>query len=139
MVNFLLMSLLAVTVFGVPVKGSFATWRWPRCLLLRRHGHGAAGLGRHAQPDRGHVLRHDRHHHPGHPVRRPDRSGVLARRGGRKWIGEIYPATHMISISRGVFSKALGLADLTGPLWPMLCRCRSSRRRDRALLKKQER
>ena len=29
-VNFLLMSLLAVTVFGVPVKGSFFTWRWPR-------------------------------------------------------------------------------------------------------------
>jgi hypothetical protein len=41
--------------------------RWPRCcLLLRRHRHGAAGLGRHAQPDCGHVLRHDRHHHSGH-------------------------------------------------------------------------
>jgi hypothetical protein len=49
-------------------------------LLLRRDRHGAAGLGRHAQPDRGHVLRHDRHPHSGHPVRRPDRSRVLARR-----------------------------------------------------------
>jgi ribosome-dependent ATPase len=27
-------------------------------------------------------------------------------------IGEIYPATHYITISRGVFNKALGFADL---------------------------
>ena len=45
---------------------------------------------------------------------------VSSLEGSSKFIGEIYPATHMISISRGVFNKSLGLADLTGPLWSML-------------------
>ena len=35
-------------------------------------------------------------------------------------IGRIYPATHFLTISRGVFNKALGLADLGGSLWPLL-------------------
>ena len=30
MVNFLLMSLLAVTIFGVPVRAASSPWRWPR-------------------------------------------------------------------------------------------------------------
>jgi ribosome-dependent ATPase len=34
---------------------------------------------------------------------------VSSLEGSGKFIGEIYPATHMITISRGVFSKALGL------------------------------
>jgi len=29
-----------------------------------------------------------------------------------QWIGNLYPATHMFLISRGVFAKALGLADV---------------------------
>jgi hypothetical protein len=41
---------------------------------------------------------------------------VSSLEGSGKLIGEIYPATHMITISRGVFSKALGLGDLTGRL-----------------------
>jgi ribosome-dependent ATPase len=113
MVNFLLMSLLAVTVFGVPVTGSFARAVAGRAaVLLQRHRHGAAGLGRHAQPDCGHVLRHDRHHDSGHAVRRADRSRCRRWKASSRWIGEIYPASHMFTISRGVFSKALGLADL---------------------------
>jgi ribosome-dependent ATPase len=42
-------------------------------------------------------------------------SGLLTRcprwRGG-PLIGGIYPATHMLIISRGVFNKALGFSDL---------------------------
>mgnify|MGYP002682830083 CR=1 FL=1 len=56
-----------------------------------------------------------------------------------KFIGEIYPATHMISISRGVFSKALGLADLAGPLWSMLLSVPVILGAAVLLLKKQER
>ena len=37
---------------------------------------------------------------------------VSSLEGAGRWIGEIYPATHMFAISRGVFSKALGLHDL---------------------------
>ena len=49
--------------------------------------------------------------------------GLVRQRVIRLWhAGQVRAgeATHMISISRGVFSKALGLADLTGPLWSML-------------------
>ena len=35
-------------------------------------------------------------------------------------IGELYPATHMLLVSRGVFCKALGLADLQRELWALL-------------------
>jgi ribosome-dependent ATPase len=36
------------------------------------------------------------------------------------WIGRVYPATHFLTISRGVFSKALGLNDLMQSFWPLL-------------------
>ena len=35
-------------------------------------------------------------------------------------IGEIYPTSHFVTISRGTFSKALGFDDLGGSFLPML-------------------
>jgi ribosome-dependent ATPase len=35
-------------------------------------------------------------------------------------IGRIYPATHFLTISRGIFSKALDLSDLYASFWAML-------------------
>src|SRR3989344_5692796 len=64
---------------------------------------------------------------------------VSSLEGSSKFIGEIYPATHMISISRGVFSKALGLPDLTWPLWSMLLSVPVILGAAVLLLKKQER
>ena len=40
---------------------------------------------------------------------------VDSQSGMARLIGEIYPTTHMLLISRGVFNKALGFADLQGP------------------------
>ena len=34
-------------------------------------------------------------------------------------IGRIYPASHFLTISRGVFSKGLGFADLHASFWPL--------------------
>ena len=45
---------------------------------------------------------------------------VSSLQGSSRVIGEIYPATHMINISRGVFNKGLGLAELHPSLYPML-------------------
>jgi ribosome-dependent ATPase len=45
---------------------------------------------------------------------------VSALEGLGRVIGYAYPATHMLTISRGVFNKALGLADLWAAFWPML-------------------
>jgi len=39
---------------------------------------------------------------------------------GSAWIiGDIYPASHMFTISRGVFAKALGFSDLAGSFLPL--------------------
>ncbi len=45
---------------------------------------------------------------------------VSSLQGGARWFGELYPATHMITISRGVFNKALGFQDLRASLLPLL-------------------
>ncbi len=44
---------------------------------------------------------------------------VSSLQGAGAFIGKIYPATYFVTISRGVFSKALGFADLAGSF----CRC----------------
>ena len=54
MVNFLLLTLLAVTVFGVPVKGSFLALTAAALLFVTSAPPGRAlALVLHAQPDRG--------------------------------------------------------------------------------------
>jgi len=36
------------------------------------------------------------------------------------FVGRVYPASHFLTISRGVFNKALGFADLQASFWPLL-------------------
>jgi ribosome-dependent ATPase len=45
---------------------------------------------------------------------------VSALEGFGRWFGGIYPATHMVNISRGVFNKALSFQDLHQSLWVIL-------------------
>ncbi|NLS18696.1 ribosome-associated ATPase/putative transporter RbbA [Rhizobium sp. P40RR-XXII] len=45
---------------------------------------------------------------------------VSSLRGAGAFIGRIYPATHFVTISRGTFSKGLGLADLAGSFFPLI-------------------
>ncbi len=45
---------------------------------------------------------------------------VSAMEGAGRWIGEIYPASHMVTISRGVFSKSLYFDDLASSFWPLV-------------------
>ena len=45
---------------------------------------------------------------------------VSSMEGSARLIGELYPATYMLIISRGVFNKALGFADLHAAFWPLL-------------------
>ena len=120
MVNFLLMSLLAVTIFGVPVKGSFFTL----ALAALIFSFAATGMGLLASAVTRSQIAAMFFAMIGTIIPATQFAGlrdpVSSLEGSSKFIGEIYPATHMISISRGVFNKSLGLADLTGPLWSML-------------------
>jgi ribosome-dependent ATPase len=45
---------------------------------------------------------------------------VTSLEGLGRLIGEIYPTTYMLIISRGVFGKALGLGDLQAYFVPLL-------------------
>jgi len=56
-----------------------------------------------------------------------------------RWIGEIYPASHMVTVSRGVFSKALGWEELGPSLWPLALAGPVILMLAIALLRKQER
>ena len=120
MVNFLLMSLLAVTVFGVPVTGSFFTLSLAALIF----SFAATGMGLLASAVTRSQIAAMFFAMIGTIIPATQFAGLIdpvsSLEGSSKFIGEIYPATHMISISRGVFNKALGLADLAGPLWSML-------------------
>ena len=84
MLNFLLLTALAVFVFGVPLKGSFLTLAAAALLyVICRHRLRTGDLHLHAQPDR-RPVRHGGTDHPaGNPVLRHDRSGLFPGRGGR--------------------------------------------------------
>ncbi len=139
MVNFLLMTLLAVTVFGVPVKGSFFTL----ALAALIFSFAATGMGLLASAVTRSQIAAMFFAMIGTLIPATQFAGLIdpvsSLEGFSKFIGEIYPATHMISISRGVFSKALGFADLTGPLWSMLLSVPVILGAAVLLLKKQER
>ncbi|WBX84047.1 ribosome-associated ATPase/putative transporter RbbA [Sphingosinicella microcystinivorans] len=139
MVNFLLMSLLAVTLFGVPVTGSFLTLS----LAALVFSFAATGMGLLASAVTRSQIAAMFFAMIGTIIPATQFAGLIdpvsSLEGSSKFIGEIYPATHMISISRGVFSKALGLADVTGPLWAMLLSVPVILGAAVLLLKKQER
>ncbi|MCY1299287.1 Ribosome-associated ATPase [compost metagenome] len=120
MVNFLLMVALAVLVFDVPLKGSFATLLLGGlCYVTAATGLGlllstflksqiAAVFGT-AIATMIPAIQFSGLVHP-----------VSSLEGGAAAIGQLYPATHFLIISRGVFSKALGLADLWFYFVPLL-------------------
>ena len=137
--SFLLLTLLAVTVFGVPLKGSFATLAAGALLYIGA----ATAIG---------LL-----------ISTFTRSQVAALfgtallsilpavnfsgmidpvsslEGAGRVIGELYPTTHFLNIARGTFSKALGFADLKAAFMPLALAVPILLGLAAVLLKKQER
>ena len=120
MLNFLLLTLLSVTLFGVPVKGSFATlFLGALVFVLFSTGAGLfASTFTRSQIAAMFVTM------VGTLLPAIQFSGMInpvsALEGAGAFIGRIYPATYFLTISRGVFSKALNLADLHASFGPML-------------------
>ena len=112
MLNFLIMCLAAVTIFGVPMTGSFAT------LTLAAFAFSicATGMGLVASTVTRSQVAAIFLAMLGTILPAVQFSGLLtpvsSLEGGGRLIGEIYPATYMFIISRGVFSKALHFNDL---------------------------
>ncbi|MFT7775984.1 ribosome-associated ATPase/putative transporter RbbA [Roseateles sp.] len=120
MLNFGLMALMAVTVFGVPITGSFALL----ALAALIFSFCATGMGLLASSVTRSQIAAMFFAMIGTMIPATQYAGMIdpvsSLQGAARWIGEMYPASHMIAISRGVFNKALGFADLGSALWPML-------------------
>jgi ribosome-dependent ATPase len=138
MLNFLLMTAAAVTVFGVPVKGSFATLALASLIFVIF----STGLGLFASIFTRSQIAAMFLTLIGTMLPSIEFAGLLnpvaSLEGIGKLIGQIHPATHMLIISRGVFSKALAFSDLHASFGPILLAVPVVLGLSIALLKKQE-
>ena len=120
MLSFLLMVLMAVTVFDVPVKGSFFTL----CLAAFMYCVIATGFGLFASTFMKSQVAVMFVTMIGTLLPAIQFSGLIntvsSLEGAGRVIGEVYPTTHMLIISRGVFNKALGFGDLHSALLILL-------------------
>ena len=120
MLNYLLMCGLAVFAFGVPMTGSFFTLTLAALLFSVI----STGMGLLASAVTRSQIAAMFFAMLGTLIPATQFSGltdpVSSLEGAGRWIGEIYPASHMFTISRGVFSKALGWQDLSSAFWPLL-------------------
>ena len=118
--NFGLMCLAAVTVFGVPMTGSFATLTLAAVVFSLC----STGMGLLASTVTRSQIAAMFFAMVGTIIPAVQFAGLInpvsSMTGFARWFGEVYPASHMFTISRGVFNKALGLQDLQAEFWPML-------------------
>jgi len=118
--NFGLMCMAAVTVFGVPITGSFATLTLGAVLFSLC----STGMGLLASTVTRSQIAAMFFAMVGTLIPAVQFAGLInpvsSMTGFARWVGEVYPASHMFTISRGVFNKALGLQDLQAEFWPML-------------------
>lgn len=119
MLNFLLMCLAAVTIFEVPISGSFATLALATLLYVL----GTTAIGLLASALTRSQIAAMFFTLIGTMLPAIQFAGLInpvsSLEGTGRVIGELYPASHMFGISRGVFNKGLGMADLHQALWPI--------------------
>jgi len=119
LVNFALMALMAVWVFGVPFKGSLATLACGALLYL----FAATGLGLFMSVFMRSQIAAIFGTALATMLPAIQFSGILtpvsSLEGLGAWIGKVYPTGPFLTISRGVFSKALGFADLRFEFLPL--------------------
>ncbi|CAM4392564.1 ribosome-associated ATPase/putative transporter RbbA [Kerstersia similis] len=139
MINFLLMTAMAVTIFDVPVTGSFTALVIASllfCLISTGMGLLASAVTKSQIAAMFFAM-------VGTLLPTMQYGGMLdpvsSMEGSARIIGEIYPASHMFTISRGVFNKALGFGELAQYFWPLLLAVPVIIGLAIALLKKQER
>jgi len=120
MLNFLLMTLLAITAFDVPVKGSFATLALAAliyCVVSTGIGFLASTFTRSQIAALFFTMVVS-------ILPAVQFSGMInpvsSLEGIGRMIGEVYPTTYMLIISRGVFGKALDITDLYTYFVPLL-------------------
>jgi ribosome-dependent ATPase len=120
MFNFGMLVVLSVTVFGVPVKGNLGALTLAALVYVTC----ATGLGLLVSIFTRSQIAALFVTMIGTLIPCVQFSGMLnpvsSLEGAGAFIGRIYPAAHFLTISRGVFSKALDLHDLSSSFWPLL-------------------
>ena len=138
MLNFFLLVALAVTVFGVPLKGSLAALSLAALLYVIA----ATGLGLLASTFTRSQIAALFVTMIGTLIPCVQFAGLIdpvsSLEGVGAFVGRIYPAAHFLTISRGVFSKALTLNDLWSSLWPLAAAVPVILGLSMALLRKQD-
>ncbi|NVN91221.1 MAG: ribosome-associated ATPase/putative transporter RbbA [Desulfuromonadales bacterium] len=138
LLNFWVMALLAVTVFHVPVKGSFPALTVGALLFVMF----ATGFGLFASTFTRSQIAALFVTMIGTMIPAVQFAGMLnpvsSLEGLGAVFGRIYPASHFLTISRGVFNKALGFPDLQASFWPLLLAAPVILGLSIVLLKKQE-
>ena len=139
MVSFLLMVLMAITVFGVPVKGSFLTLALATLLFVVF----STGLGLFASIFTKSQIAAIFITMLVTMLPAVSYSGLMtpvsSLEGAGRVIGDSHPATYMLLISRGVFGKGLDFGDLAPYFLPLLAAAPLILLASILLLKKQER
>ncbi|MBJ9202817.1 ribosome-associated ATPase/putative transporter RbbA [Citrobacter sp. FDAARGOS_156] len=119
MLNFLLLCALSVFVFGVPHKGSFMTLTLAALLYVTI----ATGLGLLISTFMKSQIAAIFGTAIITLIPATQFSGMIdpvaSLEGPGRWIGEIYPTSHFLTIARGAFSKALDLTDLWQLFMPL--------------------
>jgi ribosome-dependent ATPase len=138
MLNFALMVLLAVTLFAVPLKGSLLTLAAAALLFVTF----STGFGLLASTFTRSQIAAMFLAMIGTMIPAIQFAGMLnpvsSLEGVGAVIGQVYPASHFLTISRGVFNKALDFTSLLASFWPLLLAGPAILGLSILLLKKQE-
>ena len=138
MLNFFLLCALSVFVFGVPHKGSFLTLTLAALLYIII----ATGMGLLISTFMKSQIAAIFGTAIITLIPTTQFSGMIdpvaSLEGPGRWIGEVYPTSHFLTIARGTFSKALDLTDLWQLFIPLLIAIPLVMGLSILLLKKQE-
>ncbi len=118
--NFLLLTLVAVTLFGVPLRGSFLTLFMGALLYVIS----ATAMGQMMSS----FIKSQVAAVFGTAIvtliPATEYCGfiepVSSLQGFGAFVGRIYPTSHFLTIARGAFAKGLGFADLQSSFWPLV-------------------
>ncbi|MBS0510155.1 MAG: ribosome-associated ATPase/putative transporter RbbA [Proteobacteria bacterium] len=120
LINFALLFVLAITLFGVPFKGSFATL----CAGALLYVIATTGLGLLMSTVTDSQVAAMAGTSIGTLLPAIQFSGMLdpvsSLEGLAAVVGQAYPTTHFLTISRGTFAKALDFGDLGASFLPLL-------------------
>ncbi len=136
--NFGLMVFMAVTLFGVPIKGSFPALVAAAVPYVMF----STGVGLFASTFTRSQIAALFMTMTGTTIPTIQFAGLInpvsSLEGVGAFIGRIYPATYFLTISRGVFNKGLGISSLASSFGPLLLSVPVILGLSIALLKKQE-